>query len=263
MSMGMELRAGNVHATTGAWQFLKQALDKLPSSVAASRTRLRLDGAFYDRYLIQKLDEERLGYVIVANLRGAEFKRRVFSARYREFARGWEAAEFTYPLTGFKREHRYAAVRRPIAFEPEEVQRNLFTHKRYTYHRVMVFGNLDLKPEGVWRLYSDRANQELLIREFKDSMFMAKIPTRSFWANAAYMEMILWTYDLVLAFQNLCLPEEVRDWNISTLRRELWWLPVEWVRRGTSNILWLPTKYPHYELLTRIQKEISHIKPLI
>lgn len=31
------------------------------------------------------------------------------------------------------------------------------------------------------------------------------------------------------AFQFLCLPPEVQHWNISTLRRELWWLPAEWV----------------------------------
>jgi hypothetical protein len=32
---------------------------------------------------------------------------------------------------------------------------------------------------------------ELLLREFKGSFAMAKIPTRSFWANATYMEMLL------------------------------------------------------------------------
>lgn len=72
---------------------------------------------------------------------------------------------------------------------------------------------------------------------------MAQIPTRSFWANAAYMEIIPWAYDLVLAFQNLCLPKEAQRWNISTLRRELWWLPAEWVRHGNRNILGLPAKY--------------------
>jgi len=263
ITLGMELRAGNVHPTTGAWNFLQPILEKIPSSVATSRTRLRLDGAFYDRYLVQKLDEERLGYVIVASLRSGELKRRVISARYREFAKGWEAAEFTYPLTGFKREHHYAAVRRPIGFESEEAQRNLFTHKRYTYHRVLLFGNLDLQPEGVWRFYCDRACQELLIREFKDSLFMAKIPTRSFWANAAYMEMILWAYDLVLGFQNLCLPKRVRHWNISTLRRELWWIAARWVKSGNRNILWLPKRYPQKDLFFSVQAAASKVKPLI
>jgi hypothetical protein len=55
LTLGMELRAGNVHPTTGALSFLKQMLDKLPSSIATTRTRLRLDGAFYDRKFIEAI----------------------------------------------------------------------------------------------------------------------------------------------------------------------------------------------------------------
>ena len=185
------------------------------------------------------------------------------AARFHEFAQGWEAAEFTYPVSNLKKEHRFVAVRRPKKLETEETQKHLFTFKRYTYHRALVTGHLDLTSEAVYRSYCNRAFQELLIREFKDSLFMAQIPTRSFWANAAYMETILWAYDLVLAFQFLCLPKEVQHWNISTLRRELWWLPAEWVKRGTSNILWLPVKYPNQELFFKIQNAASKVKPLI
>ncbi len=92
---------------------------------------------------------------------------------------------------------------------------------------------------------------------------MTQIPTRSFWANAAYVERILWAYDVVLAFQFLCLPEAVRHWNLATLRRELWWLPAEWVKRGNSHILWLPTKYPQQDLFFRIQTAASKVKPLM
>ena len=111
-----------------------------------------------------------------------------------------------------------------MTLETDEIQQRLFTFRRYTYHRVLVT-NLELTAPAVWRFYCDRACQELLLREFKDSYAMAKIPTRSFSANAAYMEILLWAYDLVLAFQALCLPKQVQHWNISTLRRELWWLP--------------------------------------
>jgi hypothetical protein len=55
----------------------------------------------------------------------------------------------------------------------------------------------------VWRLCCDRAFQELLLREFKSSYAMAKIPTRRVWANATYMAMLLWAYTLVLTFQSL------------------------------------------------------------
>jgi hypothetical protein len=189
-------------------------------------------------------------------------KNRMVEARYQEFAQGWEAAQFFYTPLKWKQEHRFVAVRRPIALETEEIQQRLFTFKRYTYHRALVT-NLELTPPTVWRFYCDRGFQELLLREFKGSYAMAKIPTRSFLANATYMEMLLWAYDLVLAFQFLCLPKEVQHWNISTLRRELWWLPADWVKRDNRNLLMLPAKYPRQDLFLKIQQATSRVTPLI
>lgn len=262
LSLGMELRSGNVHSSTGASIFLKQILNKLPSTIATARTRIRLDGGFYDKDIIQSLDEEKIGYLIVAKMT-KPLKSEMVSAKYHEFAHGWEAAEFTYPISHWKKRHRFVAVRRPRALEPEEMQKHLFTFKRYTYHRALAVGNLDLTPEAAYRFYCDRAFQELLIREFKDAFFMAQIPTRSFWANATYMETILWAYDLVLAFQFLCLPPDKRHWNIQTLRRDLWWIAAKWVKHGNRNVLMLPAKYPEQELFFKIQTAASKVKPLI
>jgi len=261
LSLGMELRAGDVHASREAWVFLQSILKKLPSSIASSRTRVRLDGAFYNKAIIEPLDQERLGYVVVAKMT-RPLRKKMVAARYERFARGWETAEFTYTPFHWNAEHRFVAVRRPVALETEAIQQRLFTFRRYTYHRVLVT-NLELTAPAVWRFYCDRACQELLLREFKDSYAMAKIPTRSFWANAAYMEILLWAYDLVLAFQSLCLPKQVQHWNISTLRRELWWLPAEWVKRGNRNYLRLPARYPQQELFRKIQSAASRVQPLI
>jgi len=261
LSLGLPLRAGNVHSSVGAGEFIDPILHKLPSSIAASRTRLRLDGGFYDRKIIEPLENQGFGYVTVARMY-PPLKKRMLAAPFQEFAPGWEAAEFTYTPFHWSEEHRFVAVRRPISVEPEEIQLRLFTFKRYTYHRARVT-NLDLTPPAVWRFYCHRAFQELLLRELKGSYAMSKIPTRGFWANAAYLEAILWAYDLVLAFQMLCLPPEVQHWNIATLRRELWWLPAEWVRRGNRNLLLLPVKYPQQGLFTQIQRSASRVEPLI
>ena len=171
-------------------------------------TRVRLDGAFYNKEIIQTLAEEGLGYVVVAKMT-RPLRKKMVAARYHEFGRGWEGAEFTYTPLRWVKEHRFVAVRRPKALEAQDIQQRLFTFKRYTYHRLLVT-NLALTPEAVCRFYCDRAFQEQLLREFKDSYTMAKIPTRSFWANATYIEIVLWAYDLVLAFQFLYLPKEVQ-----------------------------------------------------
>lgn len=122
--------------------------------------------------------------------------------------------------------------------------------------------NLPLTPEAVYRFYCDRAAQELLLREFKTAYHLAAIPTKRFWANAVYLELILWAYDLVTAFCALCLPASSRHWTIATLRRELWWLPAEWIRRDNRNTLRLPARYPHLDLLEHIQKATTRVRPL-
>jgi hypothetical protein len=261
LSLGAELRAGNVHPSVGAGEFVQHLLDKLPASITASRTRLRLDGAFYDRKIILPLENQGFGYAVVARMY-RPLKECMVTARYHEFAQGWEAGEFHYTPWQWKREHRFVAVRRPVSKELPEIQLRLFTYKRYTYHRAIAT-NLELTPPAVWRFYCDRGFQELLIRELKDSYAMSKIPSRSFCANAAYLETILWAYDLVRAFQMLCLPEEVQHWNISTLRRELWWLPAEWVRRDNRNVLILPVRYPRQDLFAEVQRAASRVRPLI
>jgi hypothetical protein len=260
ISLGAELRPGNFRTAKNATAFLESILNKLPTTIASTRTRVRLDGAFYDKEIIQYLDQQRIGYVIVARMT-APLRRKIVCARYHEFAKGWEAAEVSYTPFHWNEEHRFIAVRRPISMEPESIQQRLFTFKRYTYHRVLVT-NLPLTPQTIYRFYCDRANQELLLREFKYAYHLAQIPTRKFLANNVYMEMILWAYDLVLAFQKLCLPLEISQWNISTLRRELWWLPAEWVRTDNKNVLRLPARYPRQELFRKIQMAINHVQSI-
>lgn len=260
LSLGAQLPAGDVHAVRGSWPFLAAQLDKLPHTIAHARTRIRLDGAFYDKDITQPLDDRGAGYCMVARMT-APLRQRMVGARYHEFRKGWEAAEFTYTPFHWKREHRFVAVRRPVNVEPVEQQRYLFTFKRYTYHRALVT-NLILTPEAIYRFYCDRAVQELLLREFKNSYHLAQIPTKYFWANATFLELVLWAYDVVRAFQLLCLPPEVQHWNLTTLRRELWWLPAQWIRRDNRNVLLFPARYPHPTLLERIQKGVDKVKPL-
>ena len=83
-----------MHASVGVTEFLHHILGKMPSSIAASRTRVRLDGAFYDHKIIEPLENRGLGYVVVARM-SKPLQRRMTTARYHEFARDWEAGEFT------------------------------------------------------------------------------------------------------------------------------------------------------------------------
>ena len=60
-------------------------------------------------------------------------KDRMVAVPYHEFREGWEAADFTYTPFHWKEQHRFVAVRRPVAYEPEAQQRYLFTFKSHPF----------------------------------------------------------------------------------------------------------------------------------
>ena len=60
------LRAGDSSASTGGIGFIKACLAKVPSGIAMSRVRFRMDAGFYGRRIPDFLDEKGCGYVLVA-----------------------------------------------------------------------------------------------------------------------------------------------------------------------------------------------------
>ncbi len=258
LTLNFELRSGNVHPSTGVVLFLEKALIKLPKTVAATRTRIRADSSFYNKDVINFLDDNHLYYVIVAKLTNP-VKNILHGIHYHPFYKNWEAGEFQYQPHSWKRQHRFVAIR--CLLKEENSPTTLFTIKDYSY-RVLVT-NLDLNPESVWRFYCHRANQELLIRELKNNFALAKIPARSFLANQVYMEIVLLAYDLIMAFKHLCLPQEYQSWTISTLRENLFQLPAELVRPDNRNRLRLPSRSPYQNVFQYFQRASTKIKPLI
>jgi len=258
LTLNFELRSGNIRPLTNAVTFFQDALNKLPKTVASTRTRLRADVSFYTKDIINFIDENHLGYVIIARLTGP-IKKILPGIQYHPFLENWEAGEFYYQHCFWKTKHRFIVIRNLL--NETEFPTTLFTIKDFSY-RVMV-SNLNLHPEAIWRFYCHRANQELLIRELKNNFALAKIPTRSFLANQIYLEIVLWAYDLVMAFKYLCLPPTYQNWTISTLRRNLFQVSAELVRPANYNLLRLPIQFPYQNLFQYIQRAITKIKPLV
>jgi hypothetical protein len=258
LSLALELRSGHEHSSTGALPLLIDSLDLLPKTIAATRTRVRAHAGFLDKDMVQALDGGGYGYVVSSRITGP-LQSRLPGLRFHPFREDWAAADFLYQPTAWDNKHRFVAIRHRV--QEEGPSSALFQNDGHDF-RVLVT-NLDLEPEAVWRFYTDRANQELLIRELKNAYDMAKIPTRSFFANAAYLEIALWAYDLVMAFKALCLPEAFQSWALATLRREFWSLPAQWVRTDNRNLLRLPPSFEYQDAFLRVQTKLPKIKPLI
>lgn len=66
-------------------------------------------------------------------------------------------------------------------------------------HNQYAFAETSYQPMrwGHWKFYNGRVQCERNIRSLKEDYYLGNIPTQKFTANALYLEILLWAYDLV------------------------------------------------------------------
>jgi len=170
----------------------------------------------------------------------------------------WEIAELEHHPHGWSHARRCIVARRPV--QKSDPEPTLFVMKHYAYRAWHT--NLPMTPAGVWHFYDGRAGMERRIREIREDYALPKIPTRSFAANALYLEVVRLAYNLVTAFQRMCLPEEWQSLTLSKLRHRLFWLPGELTRsqnRPTLRLVDSPLIATRGE---KILHRVRRLKPL-
>jgi hypothetical protein len=237
------LRPGNTIANTGVVFFLQRCLAKVPACIARSRIRVRADSGFFGGKFIGTLENQGLGYVIVAK-EYRPIKERARAARFHKLRSGFEVAEFRYQAHGWPRARRFVVMRRPIPEDPVEAkQLTLFKDRRYGYSVFVT--NLDLEPWRIWKFYQPRAIIEKNIRELLYDLPLGKIPSGDWVANVAFFQLVLFACNLVHWFRRLCLPAPYRTATVETVRTDFLVLPARLVSRAGRNVLQLPRDYFH------------------
>ncbi|MGA2749216.1 MAG: IS1380 family transposase [Verrucomicrobiota bacterium] len=235
------LRPGDAGSNTGARHFVQRCLEKVPSSIARTRIRFLADAGFFSGALVDDLDQQGCGFTIVCRSYEA-YKRMAEQAGFTDLKMGWGFAEFYHHPKTWAKKQRFIAIRRPLPVDPEQArQLTLFKDTRYSYS--VLVSNLGLTPWRTWTDYVGRANIEKSIRELLNDLALNKIPTQSWTANVAFLQLLLLAYNLVHWFKRLCLPEEKLRTTVETLRHQLLGIPGRLVCRSGKNILVLPRQY--------------------
>lgn len=229
-----ELRPGDVGTSHGALACVQACFRKIPQKVR--RVILRADKGFFDHKLIDWVEQQGAGYVIVARLT-RPIQRRLSGLRYRRFGWGVETASFRYQPHGWTRPARFVVIRRPQPEDPSE-QLRLFQLGRYHYQVLVT--NRPLQPLNLWRFYNDRAAAELIVKQLKGDYALGHIPTRHYVANETYFHLLLLAYNLMNWFRRLCLPPEFRTATLQTLRHKILLMPAQLRRTHNRPSLALP-----------------------
>ena len=237
------LRPGNTVTATGLVALVQRGWDKVPSSIAWSRVRVRADSGCFGKRLVEFLEARGCRYTVVAK-EYAPIKRSARHCQFRTLRSGGEVGEFRYQPHPWKRSQRFVVVRRPIPQDPVEAgQLTLFQDRKYAYHVRVT--NLRTHPWRVWRFYAPHATIEKDVRQLLYDYPLGKIPTHDWVANVAFFQILRFAYNLVHGFKRLCLPKEYLYATLDTIRTDFLVLPAKLARRGNRNILILPHDY-HY-----------------
>lgn len=250
-----ELRPGNAGTWAGGIELLDTCFATVPPGMR--ELRVRADAGFGYDPIFAGLEGLGAEYAIVARLTPG-FRSLFPGLRYQAVNREWEMAECEHRSHGWTKTRRFVVARRFLA--QQETQPTLFSVGHYAYRAWVT--NLSLTPAGIWHFYDGRAALERRIRELREDFALRKVPTRAFAANALHLEIIRLAYNLVTAFQRMCVPEEWQALTLSKLRHRLFWLPGELSRPANRPTLWLGNSASIRTWTEKILHRAHKLKPL-
>src|SRR5216684_1440767 len=251
----VELRRGDAGTWAGSEELLACCFLSTPSDIR--ELRVRADAGFGYGPVLDMLEARLAQYAVVARMIPS-LKRALRGLRYEPMNPRWEIAEFEHQPHNWSHARRCIVARKRI--EETDPEPTLFTLERYAYRAWHT--NLPLTPAGVWHFYDGRAGMEPRIREIREDYALRKIPTHAFAANALYLEVIRFAYNLVTAFQRTCLPEEWQNLTLSKLRHRLFWLPGELTRSQNRPTLRLVNSPLIAMWVEKILHRVHRLKPL-
>lgn len=253
------LRQGNAYTSMGAVEYLQQFFVVYSKDEYA--VRFRGDSGFYNKDIIAQLSENKAEFVIVADMTGP-LKRLVTGLTYCPASgtdNRYSFAETTYQPAKWEKPYRYCVIRKKL--EPDESdQATLFTVNAYSYSAIAT--NLTMTPANIWKFYSGRVQCERDIRSLKEDYYLGNIPTKTFAANALYLEILLWAYDLIKWFQRLCLPTLDHHKTLATLRQELLLMPGSFAVHGSRQILRFPKNSPQQKTFWYAKDKVAKLKDM-
>ena len=173
---------------------------------------------------------------------------------YEDIGEGYGVSHFFYQPQGWNKKYKFI-VRREEIKEVKTKQLTLFKIGRHTY-RVLVT-NIEGKDEEIWRFYDDHANCENGIKELIGNFHLDKMPSTSWFANAAYFHAVILAYNLFIWFKKFCLPRGIGNITMETLRLKYIVIAAKLIRGARKLKLQISMHFRYKEEFQRTLKAIE------
>lgn len=263
-------RPGNVHDSKGALAFLRDLIDDV--RIRLGRTlplEFRMDGAFFQRNIIELLERRRAEYAIKVPF----FKWLGLVPVIRERQR-WQALregmgcfEFSLHIAAWEKTLRVVVYRKPVHHETKKnYQLDLFDPDDGYFEYSAVSTNLTLSAGALWDFMAGRGAQEKTFAELKGEWALDVVPTHHYGANSAWQQISILGHNLLRSFQlqTLAIPKprsRKRTYrfflqSLKTLRFKLIHQPARLVQPQGYNVLRFSVAPPVQQLIETIEQKL-------
>jgi Transposase DDE domain group 1 len=198
-------RPGNVHDSKGAVGFVRDLIDDVRRRLGrALLLEFRMDGAFFQREMIDLLERKGTGYAIKVPF----FKWLGLLPLIREHQR-WQALregmgcfELSLPIAAWQKTLRVVVYRKPVHHETKKnYQLDLFDPDDGYFEYSAVSTNLTLNAAALWDFMAGRGAQEKTFAELKGEWALDVVPTHHYGANSAWQQITILGHNLIRNFQ--------------------------------------------------------------
>lgn len=206
-------RPGNVHDSKGAVIFVRDLIDDVRMRLGrVLPLEFRMDGAFFQREIIELLERKGAGYAIKVPF----FKWLGLLPVIRERQR-WQALregmgcfDFLLPIAAWEKTLRVVVYRKPVHHETKKnYQLDLFDPDDGYFEYSAVSTNLTLSAAALWDFMAGRGAQEKTFAELKGEWALDVVPTHHYGANSAWQQISILGHNLLRNFQlqTLAIPK--------------------------------------------------------
>jgi hypothetical protein len=198
-------RPGNVHDSKGAVAFVRDLIEDVRMRLGRSLPlEFRMDGAFFQREIIELLERRRAGYAIKVPF----FKWLGLLPLIRE-RQSWQALkegmgcfEIALSIAAWEKTLRVVVYRKPVHHETKKnYQLDLFDPDDGYFEYSAVSTNLALSASALWDFMAGRGAQEKTFAELKGEWALDVVPTHHYGANSAWQQISILGHNLLRNFQ--------------------------------------------------------------
>ncbi len=198
-------RPGNVHDCHGAVGFVRDLIEDVRARVGSGLgLEFRMDGAFFQRDIIELLERRKSGYAIkvpfvkwlglVPLIRQRE--------RWHRLREDMGYFEVSLKVAPWDKVLRVVVYRKRVHHPSRKnYQLDLFDPDNGYYEYSALTTNLELMAPALWDFMAGRGAQEKTFAELKGQWALDAVPTRHYGANSAWQQIAVLGHNLLRNFQ--------------------------------------------------------------